>query len=48
MLTIKDDHLDKYFSNKFVPLCYVSYFINGNQRKLMTEYICRTFYTFDG
>ena len=46
MLTIKDDHVDNHFSDKFVPMCHVSYFINSNRRKLSTEYICHTFYTF--
>ena len=46
MLTIRDGHIDNYFSDKFVPLCQVCYFINGDERKLTVEYICRTFYTF--
>ena len=46
MLIIRDDHVDNYFSDKFVPLCQVDYFIKGNGWKLTAEYICRTFYTF--
>ena len=44
MLTIQ---VGNYFSDKFVPPCYVSYFINTDGRKLMFEYICRTFYIFN-
>ena len=47
MLVIRDDHIDNYFSDKFVYLCHVNYFINGDGQKLMTEYICYTFYMFD-
>jgi len=46
MLTIRDGHVDNYFSDKFVPLCHVGYFINGDEQKLTIEYICCTFYTF--
>ena len=46
MLTIRDGHIDNYFSDKFVPLCHATYFINGGGRILTVEYICRTFYTF--
>jgi len=41
MLTI---YVDNHFNDKFVLLCHVSYFING--QKLMTRHICCTFYTF--
>ena len=46
MLAIRDDHLDNHFTNKFVPLCHVHYFINSDGQKLTVRYICRTFYTF--
>ena len=46
ILTIGDDHVNNHLSDKFVPLCYVSYFINSDRRKLTARYICRTFYTF--
>ena len=46
MLIIRDDHVDNHFSYKFIPLCHINYFINGDERKLTAEYICRTFYTF--
>jgi len=39
-------HVDNHFSDKFVPLCHVDYFINGDERKLTAGYICCTFYTF--
>ena len=45
-MAIKDDHIENHFSDKFVPLCYVGYFINGDGRKLKSGYICHTFYTF--
>ena len=32
ILAIRDDHVDNYFSDKFVPLCHVDYFINGDRR----------------
>ena len=44
-LAIRDDHVDNHLNDKFVPMCHVYYFINGDGQKLMTEYICRTFYT---
>ena len=37
MLTIRDDHVDNYFTDKFVHLCHVSYFINGDGRKLRSD-----------
>jgi len=43
MLTIRDDHIDNYFSDKFVHLYHVDYFINGDRQKLMTGYIYYTF-----
>ena len=46
MLIIRDSHVDNHFSDKFVPLCHVGYFINGDRRKLTVGYICCTFYTF--
>ena len=46
MLTIRDGHVDNHFNDKFVPLCRVGYFINGDRRKLTARYICHTFYTF--
>ena len=46
MLTIRDDHIDNYFSNKFAPLCHVDYFINSDGRKLTVRCICHTFYAF--
>jgi len=45
MLAIRDDHNNNYFNDKFVHLCHINYFINGDGRKLTTEYICDTFYT---
>ena len=47
MLAIGDGLVDNHFSDKFVHLCHVSYFINGNRQKLTTEYICCTFCTFE-
>ena len=47
MMTIRFGHVDNHFSDKFVHLCHIGYFINGDKRKLTTEYICRTFYTFE-
>ena len=41
-MTIRDDHVHNYFNDKFVPLCYVGYFINGDGWKLTDEYICHT------
>jgi len=43
MLTI---HVGKHFNDKFIFLYHVGDFINSDKWKLMTEYICRTFYTF--
>ena len=40
MLTIRDDHVGNYFNNKFIPLYHVGYFINGDRRKLIAEYVC--------
>ena len=39
-------HVDNHFSDKFVLLCHVGDFVNGDWQKLMVGYICRTFYTF--
>ena len=39
MLTIRDDYLDNYLSDKFVYLCHVDWFINNDGRKL-AGYIC--------
>ena len=47
MLTIRDDHVDNRFSEKFIPLCHVSYFIYDDRRKLTTKYIYHTIYTFE-
>ena len=47
MLTIRDDCVDNHFGDKFVSLCHVDYFINGDGRKLIAGYICHTFYTFE-
>ena len=47
MLTIKDDHADNHFSDKFVPLCHIGNFINSDERKLMAKYIYHTFYIFE-
>ena len=46
MLVIIDGHVNHNFSDKFVPLCHINYFINGDERKLMVGYICHTFYIF--
>ena len=46
MLIIRDDHVGNHFSDKFVPLCQIGYFINGDRQELTTGYICCTFYTF--
>ena len=46
MLAIRDGHVDNHFSEKFIHLCHVDYFINGDGQKLTTGYICHTFYTF--
>ena len=46
MLTIRDDHVDNHFSDKFVLSYYVGYFINGDGQKLTPEYIYHYFYTF--
>ena len=47
MLAIKDHHINNLFSDKFIHLCHVDYFINGDGYKLTVKYICRTFYTFE-
>jgi len=46
MLAIRDDHVDNHFSDKFVSLCHIGYFINDDERKLTAGYIYCTFYTF--
>ena len=46
MLTIRYDHVINNFSDKFVLLCHVGYFINGDEWKLTFGYICHSFYTF--
>ena len=43
MLTTRDDHVDDHFSDKFVPMCHVDYFINSDGWKLMARYICCIF-----
>ena len=45
MLIIRDNQVDNHFSDKFVPLGHINYFINGDGRKLTNGYICCTFYT---
>ena len=47
MLASRNDHVDHNFSDRFVHLCHVGYFINDEGQKLMDGYICHTFYTFD-
>ena len=47
MVTIKDDHVDNHYTDKFVHLCHVDYFINGDGQKITTGYIYHTFYTFE-
>ena len=47
MLTIRDGHVDNHFSDKFVFLYHVDYFINSDGGKLTVRYICYTFYTFE-
>ena len=47
MLAIGDYHIDNYFSDKFVPMCHVDYFINGDEQKLTIGYICRIFYSIE-
>ena len=37
-------HVNNHFSDNFVFLCHIDYFINDNERKLTAGYICRTFY----
>ena len=47
-MTIRDDHIDNHFDDKFVPLCHVDYFINfikDDRQKLTVGYIYRIFYT---
>ena len=39
MLAIRDDQVDNHFNDKFVPLCHVSYLINGDEWKLIVKYI---------
>ena len=46
MLTIRDDYVDNHFSDKFVPIYHVDYFINGDGWKLTVGYIYGTFYPF--
>jgi len=38
MLSIRDGHVDNHFNDKFVSLCHVGYFINGDRWKLTVEY----------
>ena len=42
---IKDGHVGNYFCDIFVPLCHVSFFINGNGWKLTDEFVA-FFFTF--
>ena len=30
MPAIRDDYVDNHFTNKFIPLCHIDYFINGD------------------
>ena len=30
MLTIRDEHVDNHFSDKFIHMCHVDYFINDD------------------
>jgi len=39
ILTIRDDYVDNHFSDKFVSICHVDYFINGDGRKLTVGYL---------
>jgi len=39
------DHINNYFSDKFVFLCHIDYFINNDEQKLTIKYIYCTFYT---
>ena len=48
MMTIRFGHVDNHFSDKFIPLCHVDYFINADRQKLMVVYICHTFLHFHG
>lgn len=41
---IKDGHVGNYFCDIFVPLCHVSFFINGNGWKLTDEFVAFFFY----
>lgn len=41
MLTIKYDHIDNLFSDKFVHLYHINNFFNNDRQKLTVEYICR-------
>ena len=47
MLAIRDGHVDNHFGDKFVPLCHICYFINGDIMKLMAGYIYCTFDTLE-
>ena len=48
MLIIRDDQIDHHhFSDKFISLYHINYFINDDKRKLTAEYICYIFYTFE-
>ena len=40
MLIIRNDRINNHFSDNFVPLCHVDYFINGDRRKLTVICIC--------
>jgi len=45
-IAIRDDHVDNHFIDKFLSMCHVGYFINGDGWKLTAGYIWGTFYTF--
>ena len=46
MLAIRNDHIDNHFSDKFVPLCHVNYFINDDRCKLTVGCIFIVLFTF--
>jgi len=46
ILTIRYDHVNNHFYDKFVILCHVGYFINDDRHKLTIGYIYCTFYIF--
>ena len=44
MLVIRDDHVDNHFSDKFVPICHVGYFFNGNRQVNSRIYLLHFFH----